>query len=231
MKESYVEYIISQCSDLVVASVCSRFKTKEELLKAALKGINGRTYILGQWNILSHSFDIVDKSYIDVHRLSYDAKKLHRRIHNNFQIMKNEAKNHCYIDKERLFDALVDLNWLIASYYKYDENEHQEQIPLLDNSLQIRDELKNALDDLFYDDALYFIERSQQYESATKIGYQIFNGLHPDAEVRELYSQGYTGNDFKERKKQALDCGVKNMALYFALTATLARTEQIRRMR
>ena len=32
MKESYVEYIISQCSDLVVASVCKRFKTKDELL-------------------------------------------------------------------------------------------------------------------------------------------------------------------------------------------------------
>lgn len=228
MKESYVEYIISQCSDLVVASVCKRFKTKDELLKAALKGINGRTYILGQWNILSHSFDVVDN--IDIHRLSYDAKKLHHKTQNNFQIMKSEAQNHHYIDKERLFDALVDLNWLLVSYYKYD-NEHQKQIPLLENSLQIRNELKIALEDLFYDNALYDIERSQQYESAIKVRYQIFNGLHPDAEVRELYSKGYTGYDFKERKKQALDHGVKNMALYFALTATSARAEQIRRMR
>ena len=144
--------------------------------------------------------------------------------------MKSEAQNHHYIDKERLFDALVDLNWLLVSYYKYD-NEHQKQIPLLENSLQIRNELKIALEDLFYDNALYDIERSQQYESAIKVRYQIFNGLHPDAEVRELYSKGYTGYDFKERKKQALDHGVKNMALYFALTATSARAEQIRRMR
>lgn len=230
MTESYVEYILSKCGDSEVAFVCKRFKTKDALLKAAMRGINGETRILGQWNIISHSFDLVNDSYIDVRSLNHDAEKLHRRIYDNFKAMKNEVRNGYNIDKERLFNALVDLNWLIASYYKYD-NEHQKQIPLLENSLQIRNELKIALEDLFYDNALYDIERSQQYESAIKVRYQIFNGLHPDAEVRELYSKGYTGYDFKERKKQALDHGVKNMALYFALTATSARAEQIRRMR
>ena len=122
------------------------------------------------------------------------------------------------------------LNWLIASYYRYDDNVHQGQIPLLVNTFQIRKELKTALEDLFYNKAVNDLERSEQYESATKLGYQIFSGTHPDAEVRELYSQGYTGSDFRERKKQAFDCGVKNLALYFALTVTAARTEQIRRM-
>ena len=231
MTESYVEYILSKCSDSAVAFVCNRFKTKEALLKAAMRGINGETRILGQWNIISHSFDLVNDSYIDVRRLNHDAEKLHRKIYDNFKSMKNEAQNRCDIDKERLFNALVDLNWLIASYYKCDDNEHHGQIPLLESSLKIRYALKKALDDLFYDQALYDLERSEQYESATKIGYQILSGLHPDAEVRELYSQGYTGSDFRERKKQAFDCGVKNLALYFALTATAARTEQIRRMR
>ena len=231
MKETYVEYILANCRESSVSWVCSRYKTKEELLNAAHKGFAGENRILGLWNILSHSLDIIDDGYIKVRSLSPDAKKLHLRVFNNLSTMKNDTRNRSNVDKERLFNTLVDLNWLISSYYHFDNDEHYGQILLFESPSEMKQELPNALDDLFYNQALYDIERSKQYESATKIGYQIFNGLHPDDEVREYFSRGYTYSDFERLKEQAHECGVKNMSLYFALTATAARAEQIRRLR
>ena len=49
--------------------------------------------------------------------------------------------------------------------------------------------------------------------------------------LRDLYAQGCTGSDFKNLEAQARECSIRRMALFYGLTATAARAEEIRRMR
>lgn len=91
--------------------------------------------------------------------------------------------------------------------------------------------MKKALEDVIYEAALNDKERYEQYKSAQLMRYQIFPGVHPDPQVRDIYAQGCTSSDFKNLESQAHECSIRRMALFYGLTATAARAEEIRRIR
>lgn len=145
--------------------------------------------------------------------------------------MKTENRQRIDIDREFMFNSLTDLNWLLSSKYYYTQKNLAGKIELLKSSTMIRIWVKKALEDVIYETALYDEERCKQYESAQLIRYQIFSGVHPDSQVRDLYAKGCTGSDFKNLEAQARECSIRRMALFYGLTATAARAEEIRRMR
>ena len=232
MTKSYVEYILSKCNDASVSSVCGLHKTKADFISSAQKGFNGTDYILGQGLLIYAAEDFVaENGYIVDSELGHDARKILSRFCRNLEEMKTENLQRIDIDREFMFNSMTDLNWLLSSKYYYTQKNLVGKIELLKSSTMIRIWVKKALEDVIYETALYDEERCKQYESAQLIRYQIFSGVHPDSQVRDLYAQGCTGSDFKNLEAQARECSIRRMALFYGLTATAARAEEIRRMR
>ena len=232
MTKSYVEYILSKCSDAAVSSVCRLYKTKSDLISSAQKGFNGTDYILGQGLLIYAAEDLIaENGYIVDSELGKDARKALSRFCRNLKEMKTENRQRIGTDKEFMFNSMTDLNWLLSSKYYHVQKNMIGKIELLTSPTLIGIWLKKALEDVIYEAALYDKERCKQYESAQLMRYQIFSGAHPDSQVRDLYAQGYTGSDFKDLEAQAHKCSIRRMALFYGLTATAARAEEIRRMR
>lgn len=230
--ESYVEYTLSRCSDTVLLSVCDLFRTKADLISAAQKGFNGTEYILGQGLLVLAAKDFISENgYIVSDELGKDANKVLSRFYRNLMDMNAKNRQYFDIDREEMFNVLTDLNWLLSSKYYYVQKQRSGKIDLLISHSMIRIWLKKALNEVLYEAAIYDEERCKQYESAQLTRYQIFSGCYPDQQVRELYAQGYTGSDFKELRAQAHECSIRRMALFYGLTATAERAEEIRIMR
>ncbi len=232
MVKSYFEYTLEQCSESVIPAVCSLFKTKTKLLEAATKGFNGNDHILGQgWLILAAVDFIAEHGYIGFSELDSDAKKLYARCERNLKEMKQENRNHIDIDREKLFNVLVELNWLLSSKYTHIQRRESGLISLLESPSIIRIGLRKGLAEVLYETALYDKGKSEQYGTAQLTRYAFLPGMHPDSQVRDLFAQGYTSSNFKELQEQARECSIQKMALFYGLTATAAKAEQIRRIR
>lgn len=232
MVESYFEYTLSQCSERIIPAVCSLYKTKEELLEEANKGLNGNDHILGQGLLVLAAIDFISEhGYIVSSELNNDARKIHTRCERNLKKMKQENMRHIDIAREQIFNVLVDLNWLFSSKYMHVQKKQSELISLLMSPVSIRIGLKNGLRDVLYNTALYDKDRSKQYMKAQLTRYQYLHEMHPDFQVRDLFAQGYTSSDFKELQDQAYKSYTQHIALFYNLTATAAKAEQIRRMR
>ena len=198
MTKSYVEYVLSKCNDAAVSNVCRLYKTKVDLISSAQKGFNGTDYILGQGLLIYAAEDfIAENGYIVDSELGQDARKVFSRFCRNLKEMKIENRQRIDIDREFMFNSLTDLNWLLSSKYYYTQKNLVGKIELLKSSTMIRIWVKKVLEDVIYETALYDEERCKQYESAQLIRYQIFSGVHPDSQVRDLYAKGCTGSDFK----------------------------------
>ena len=231
MVQSYFEYTLKQCDDSVIPDVCIPYKTKSELLKKATTGFNGNRYILGRDRLVSAAAELIaENGYIVISALGRDAEKLYLRIERNIKEMEKKIWNHIDIDQERLFDILVDLNWLISSIYIHEQRGERGDISLLTSSTTICKGIKKGLSEVLYENALYEQDRSEQYETAQMTRYAFLPGMHPDPQVRDYFGQGYTYSDFKSLQEKARECSIRKMALFYGLTATAAKAEQIRRM-
>lgn len=232
MTKSYVEYVLSKCNDAAVSNVCRLYKTKVDLISSAQKGFNGTDYILGQGLLIYAAEDfIAENGYIVDSELGQDARKVFSRFCRNLKEMKIENRQRIDIDREFMFNSMTDLNWLLSSKYYHVQKNLIGKIELLTSPVVIRIWLKKALEDVIYEAALNDKERCEQYESAQLMQYQIFSGVYPDSQVRDIYAQGCTSSDFKNLESQAHECSIRRMALFYGLTATAARAEEIRRIR
>lgn len=232
MVESYFEYTLSQCGESVVSAVCKLFESREQLLETAKMGFNGTANILGQGLLIFAASDFISENgYIASSELSNDAGKLHARCQRNLEKMREDNWQHIDIDREKMFNALVDLNWLFSSAYIHIQGKQEGRISLLTSPTTIRIGIRDGLADVLYNSALYDKDRSEQYETAQLTKYQFFRGMHPDPQVRKMLVNGCTYSDFKELQAQARECSIRRMALFYGLTATAAKAEQIRRMR
>ena len=173
-------------------------KRKQSLFHLHRKDFNGTDYILGQGLLIYAAEDFVaENGYIVDSELGHDARKILSRFCRNLEEMKTENRQRIDIDREFMFNSLTDLNWLLSSKYYYTQKNLVGKIELLKSSTMIRIWVKKVLEDVIYETALYDEERCKQYESAQLIRYQIFSGVHPDSQVRDLYAKGCTGSDFK----------------------------------
>lgn len=231
MVKSYVEYILLDCDDSSVSRVSTRFKTKDEFLSSAMKGFNGKSNILGQGYLINSAVGLAgENGYLSSRNLGRDAEKVHLRCTNHLGKMYRENRACTDVDREQMFNVLTDVNWLLSSKYFHDHKNRNGLVTLLESPIMIRIWAKNALEDVLYRTALEAGERSKQYETAQLFRYQISPLFHRDPEVRAMLSQGYAPSDFKELQLKAHDESIEFMALFYGLTATAARAENIRRM-
>lgn len=225
MRESYVEYILADCKCDRISCVCAAYDSTDDLIMAAKSGIR-KSYILGQGNIVYALRNYLRKQKKIV--FSVDARKLYNRCLSKTDYMYHQNENRTDIDYDELFELLVDINWLVASICTA-EGKQSLDVPLERNMAVIYTWLRDALENDFRQQAYWYEEQCCYIEESGKLKNQFFPGLCYSQEI-----QHYIPMNVYEREdaiKQARNNSVQTMALYYALTATLIKSEKIRRMR
>lgn len=225
MRESYVEYILADCKCDRISCVCAAYDSTDDLIMAAKSGIR-KSYILGQGNIVYALRNYLRKQKKIV--FSVDARKLYNRCLSKTDYMYHQNENRTDIDYDELFELLVDINWLVASICTA-ERKQSLDVPLERNMAVIYTWLRDALENDFRQQAYWYEEQCCYIEESGKLKNQFFPGLCSSQEI-----QHYIPMNVYEREdaiKQARNNSVQTMALYYALTATLIKSEKIRRMR
>ncbi len=225
MRESYVEYILADCKCDRISCVCAAYDSTDDLIMAAKSGIR-KIYILGQGNIVYALRNYLRKQKKIV--FSVDARKLYNRCLSKTDYMYHQNENRTDIDYDELFELLVDINWLVASICTA-ERKQSLDVPLERNMAVIYTWLRDALENDFRQQAYWYEEQCGYIETAGKLKNQLFPGLCFVSDVQQYIQM--SADERKEKLEQARNSSVYALALYYALTATLVKSEEIRGMR
>ena len=226
MRESYVEYILGECKSDRISHYCTAYATADDFIAAAKSGFCGKRYILGQGNII-----YALRNYLDERRgtdFSEDAKKLYNRCVSRTDDMFSLNRERKNVNYDELFELLVDVNWLVASIWTA-QKKQRVNILLERNIDAIHTRLRNALENDFRQQAYWYEEQCGYIEESGKLRNQLFQGMCSNPEVQQYIPMSADERD--KVLRQAKDCSVYALALYYALTATLVKSEEIRRMR
>ena len=226
MRESYVEYILGECKSDRISHYCTAYATSDDLIQAAKSEFCGKRYILGQGNIIYALQNYLDEQRETV--FSQDAKKLYNRCVSRTDDMFSLNRDRKNVNYDELFELLVDVNWLVASIWTV-QKKQRVNVPLESNIDVIYTRLRNALENDFRQQAYWHEEQCGYIEEAGKLKNQVFPGLCFSPEVQQYIPMSADERD--KVLRQAKDNSVYALALYYALTATLVKSEEIRRMR
>ncbi len=225
MRESYIEYILGDCKGNRISHYCTAYATTDDFIAAAKAGVCGRRYILGQGTII-----YAMQNYLDEQRgtvFSEDAKKIYDRCVNRTDCMYRQNRTQTDINYDEMFELLVDVNWLVASIWAAGRKQGVD-VPLERNMAVVHTRLPNVLENDFRKQAYWYEEQRGYIEEAGKLKNQLLPGLCFSPEVQQYITMSTDERD--KILRQAKDRSVYALALYYALTATLVKSEEIRRM-
>ncbi len=231
LTESYLEYCIENCEDTDIAIFSDIYKTKKDLFNAAKQGFNGCDDILGQGNIIIASKSVLlDEGLVCYENFNRDTRKLYDRFVHNISKLNDDNSKRIDVDKDFLFDTLVDLNWLISSLFKpIAENSVSGEIALIVSYPERCIWLKKALN-ILYNTALRDKETGEHYKEAHSGLYTIFTGAIPYREVKDyIVATNATSSDLIKQERHFYNESIEYMALYYALITTAAVYERIRK--
>lgn len=223
MAGTYCEFILLQCKMHTITSVCKVVSTKGALLNISKKEFNGCKNIISDSRLYDSLYDCIrDKNIINPNCLNIDSRIV-------FDRCSDFILSRCIDDYNKLFDILVEINWLLASYYNSKKNGEKEII-LLKNYKTRRECLKEYLWNLYnlsvedYNECNYIAE-------ALEIKGKILSGLHKFKyeESRRYLSQEYDYMYLKELQREYRNISINKRTLFYGLTATAALENDIRR--
>ncbi len=230
-QDSYFEIILSECTDDTIHMFCSLYDTKDEIRKAALSGYKGRT-IIDLSSVIQGALDLVgEEGYFQQQLMNMDAKKIFMSCKEKLNALEEQKNRYGSVDCEQMFDALWYCNWLLASQFYYNDMNLKGNVALIETQSVYRQYLKRALREVVYDCALQNDNRSRKIEKGQGWVYRFLPGLHPDDEMGRYYAQNVTTSQFKKMQADSEQMRAYWLALFYALTVTAARADEIRRMR
>lgn len=225
MRESYVEYILADCKGDRISSVCAAYDSTDDLIMAAKLGIR-KSYILGQGNIVYALRNYLRKQAKIA--FSVDARKLYNRCSIRTDYMYHQNENQTDIDYDELFELLVDINWIVGSIWAA-ERKYSSDVLLERNMAVIHTRLRDALENNFRQRAYWYEEQCSYIEESGKLKNQFLPGLCSNPEIQHYIPM--SAYEREDAIRQTINHSVQALALYYALTATLIKSEEIRRMR
>lgn len=226
MKENYVEYILADCKGDRISRTCITHAITDAFIMAAKAKFCGQRYIiLDQGNIIYALRDYLNEQRESA--FSEDAKKLYDRCTSKVDDMFSQKWNRINVSYDELFELLVDINWLVSSIWTA-EKKQRVDIPLEKNMEVVHTRLRDALENNFRQQAYRYEEQCGYIEESAKVKNQFFSGLCFDPEVQKYIP--LSTYEREELLRQLRDLSVQKMTLYYALTATLIKSEKIRRV-
>lgn len=223
MSETYFEYTLSQCRTQIIKTVCDVVPTRAALQKKAQEGFNGCRNITADRRLMETvAVCFQNPEIINPDQLDDDCNIVFERCRRTVLSGEN-------LEYEKVFDLLVEVNWLLASI-QHNKARRTRNIPLLNDPKLIRDCIRehllglynSAIDD--YNECIYIDEALQARK-------KFFQGLYP---FKYEESKRYLSLDILHSELEALrndyqGNGICKMALFFGLTVTAALENEIRR--
>lgn len=232
MSDTYFEYTLLQCRSQKISNVCSRFSIRKRLLDSISEEWGGYNRIIRDYELMDAVDDIFRFGEITKGcGANEDFSNLYSRCESDYYALRRAWKNREGLDYDRLFDALVELCWLIASAYNSNQSNNR-YIVLLDNRKQIVESVKLYLDDLYanaiqdHNESVYIAEAIRHKKEHT-LAPSFFDSQYPQSDwyIREGWTTKaleYEQQNFKTR------CSLQ-LAQYYGLTATAALADNIGR--
>ena len=226
---SYYEYVANQCRDEAIPLVCSFCNTKDELLHKAQEGADGNKGIFGQgWLIAGAISCINDRSAFNLESMNKDALIVHKRCFIRLMKMRDESRDRIDVDRDFMFDVLVELNWLLGSMEQSIEKS-RSSIILMSDMTACRDSLRNALLDI-YSSAVEDHNECVYIDEALEARKRFFTRRYPfHFEGSKKYlSPDYQTSTIEGWRSEYQIRNIEKMALFLGLTITAAKAEEIR---
>ena len=227
MSDTYFEYTLSKCRTQGITSICGVVSTRNELIGMANSGFNGCFNVTADWRLLETvKACLYNQDIINPNTLSSDALEIYKR--SRCRIAAFSEGSICY---ERLFDLLVEINWLQASIQNA-KIINSQYVELLSSSFLLPKSLKKYLHDV-YNGAIKDNRECIYIEEAIQVKGKLFKGLYPFQyeESKNFASTDFTISDLELRLRDRKENSIMGMSLFLGLTATAALAEDIRRGR
>lgn len=218
----YFDNVASQITSKSISPICQPFSKMVELSKAAQQVYCDCRCITADWRVLEGVLELL-RSTVSIYgnRQSDTTSIVYQRCIEKLQ--------QSHVEKDDLFDLMVDCCWMVASE-EYCRKNRTETLSLLSTPIQIRICLKQALSEL-YQTALQNGSEYAYIEEAIAARNRIFTGLYP---FKYIGSHKYISRDYTTERLEIMMDNYRNtcvnqMAAFFALTVTGIRAWEIRR--
>ena len=233
MADSYFDYILSKGKRVPISQVCQRYATRTQFIKSVAE--DWGEYI----GITSDSgfFYAVEDIYRQEEIIRYcdvigDSKRIYERCWQSLKNIRIDWQKGDGLDYNRLFEALSDLCWLLASK-QIAENGRKRNIILLDEPLESNNAIKQYLESR-YDAAVRNHNESVYIADAIRVMNE-HPFLHTKSdcqfeEAKKYVQEGWVRSDLQNAKVQYESFCLKELRIYYGLTATAIHMEDIRRM-
>lgn len=222
MSNTYFEHILSRCQRNDIQRECAVFKSMDELLAGAKRAF--QRPVVPNFRIPAAIDEELKR--IDYHCLSMDAKKVFERVNR-----KNKYYSDLYSaprvdnDYEGFFDVLVDACWLFASLQVCPATDKQ-RVFLLDNFTLIPVVLRKYLYNTYYraeDCVIEYLDVSDALELR-----KIWNSQRAtNQRTVDYYNSDYSNDDLCDLMDGIKNRGLLYHALFFGLTVTSIRADEI----
>lgn len=220
LANTYFGYVLSQCIGNDIENICSVISTRAELINKGKEKFNGSGNITADWRLFDALIEFVNNPIIfNPNLFGEDTRKIYKRcisITYSFE----EFNNY-----ERVFEKLFHLNWILASNNNARDLE-AKQVVLLSDPDVIKKSLRKYLQGV-YNTAIQDENEIKYIDEAIQAKGKIFQGLFPFQfeESRKYLSYDYL--ELKRKKEDYIERSKNEMALFYGLTATAARTDDI----
>ena len=221
MADTYFNYVLSQCRIQRINSVCDVVSTRKALEEMANSAYNGCNNITADWRLLETVKICLDNyEIIDPNSLDRDSLDIYNRC-------RTIAFSDGSINYDCLFDMLVEFNWLQASINNA-KKEQTKCVELLSDPIMIQYSLKEYLLGVYtvaVQDWNEYVFISEAIQARRKL----FTGIFPFKYEESKYyiSPDFSFSELESLQHKRRESSHKRIALFFGLTATAARAEDI----
>ena len=232
MADSYFEYTLSKCRSSIIKMVCTRYEVKQKLQKSVTEEWNTYAGIISDRELLLNVSEFLKSG--ELFRCCYvygDSERLYNRCMSSMRNILTDYRNSKSVTYDRLFDALTDVCWLIASVSASEQNR-LDKVVLLSNQKQINIALKDYLE-------LLYVAAIHEHNESVFVGEGIqAKNEHPFLPFRYDYkyqesaryvNSNLTPSELKEIQRQQQDFCTKHLTIYYGLTVTAALADNIRK--
>ena len=232
MADTYFDYVLSKCKFQSIDRVCNSFSLRALLQKSVTETWNNYPSIVRDEDLLFALRALFQEQgdFMACNILG-DSMIVYNRCKDSLDKIRTTWLRKEGLNYDSLFNALVDLCWLMASKANCERNGYRDVI-LLSNLDQINESLRSYLD-YFYDLAIkahnetIYISEGINAKTEHPFIPILYNNIHKES----LYyiCSNCTPLDLQNEKSQYESQCRYHLTLYYGLTATAALADYILR--
>lgn len=232
MAENYFEYIKERYGSAVIKNVCKKYPVMGKLAASANTEWENYSDVLKDSELLYSIADIFrSKELLGYQKPSKDYERLYDRCETVQKSIRRIFRENGKLDYDQLFDSIVDLCWLIASF-ENSSSDPREDIILLSNMGDIPKCFANYMDweyerAIEYHNRSVYIQEAIDYKKEKSIITRLQKEIYKES--WQYIREGWTKRDLEQELWDCRNICSRHLTRYYCFTVTMALAEKIRR--